>query len=94
MPNKTTWLTPFLDLWREICQGEMPPGQAARALSPVVKLIGTDEAQIRWNWYLRSTPVQYASVSRFAQTHGRYAADAQPEIEMKGLRPATMGRVV
>ena len=92
--SKQTWLSPFLDLWRDICGGEMAPGQAARALSPVVKLIGTEETQVRFQWYLRSTPVQYASVSRFAQTHGRYAADAQPEIEMKGLRPATMGRVV
>ena len=92
--SKQTWLSPFLDLWRDICGGEMAPGQAARALAPVVKAIGAEETRVRFEWYLRSTPTQYASVSRFAQTHGRYAADAQPEVEMKGLRPATMGRVV
>jgi hypothetical protein len=92
--SKVTWLSPFLDLWREICGGEMAPGQAARALSPVVKLIGTEEAQVRFEFYLRSTPTQYASVSRFSQTHGNYAKGAQPEMEFKGLRPATQGRVV
>jgi hypothetical protein len=72
----------------------MSPGQAARALAPVVKAIGAEETAVRFQWYLRSTPVQYCSVSRFASTHGRYAADAQPEVELKGPRPATMGRVV
>ena len=91
---KQTWLSPFLDLWREHCGGEMSPGQAARALAPVVKAIGAEEAATRFEWYLRSTPAQYASVTRFSQIHGTYAADAQPAMDMKGPRPATMGRVV
>jgi len=91
---KQTWLTPYLDLCREHCGGEMSPGQAARALAPVVKAIGSEETAVRFEWYLRVTPVQYASVTRFAQTYGRYAPDALPETNEKGLRPATMGRVV
>jgi len=91
---KQTWLTPYLDIWSELCGGDLAPGQAARALAPLHAKLGPEETLVRWTWYLRSTPVQYASVSRFASTHGRYAADAQPEVELKGPRPATMGRVV
>ena len=91
---KQTWLTPYLDLWREHCGGEVSPGQAARALAPVVKAIGAEEAATRFEIYLKATPTQYASVSRFASTYGHYAKDAQPELELRGLRPATQGRIV
>lgn len=91
---KVTWLTPYADLWKREYEGEMPMGQAARALAPVRKDLGDVEALVRFEWYLRSTPAQYASVSRFASVHGRYAADAKPEVSAGGVRPLTMGRVI
>jgi hypothetical protein len=73
----------------------MPYGQAARALAPVRNEIGDTEALIRWEWYLRSTPAQYASPTRFAQVHGQYAAEYKaPVADNLGRRPMTMGRVV
>lgn len=92
---KITWLTPFADAWKTQNGGDMAYGQAARSLAPVIKEIGDVEALVRWEWYLRTTPAQYASPTRFAQTHGQYAADYKPlVVENLGRRPMTMGRVV
>lgn len=89
---KETWLTPYFDIWRAEYGGEMSGGKAAKALAPVVKELGDAETRVRFEWYCRSTPAQYASPTRFAQTHAAYAADVKPEIQ--GKRPLTMGRVL
>jgi hypothetical protein len=92
---KVTWLTPYAEAWKKEYGGEMAYGQAARAFAPVRKELGDVEALVRWEWYLRTTPAQYASPTRFAQTHGQYAADYRaPVAEVQGRRPMTMGRVV
>jgi hypothetical protein len=93
--SKITWLTPYFDAWKKEYGGEMSGGQAARALAPVRKEIGDTETLVRWEWYLRSTPAQYASPTKFAQIHGQYAPEFKPTVtENLGRRPLTMGRVV
>ena len=96
MSEKVTWLTPFFDAWKKEYGGTLPAGQAARALAPLCKEIGADETLVRFEWYCRTTPGQYASVTKFAAVHGQYAANAQPKPELSegGRRPLTMGRVV
>ena len=90
------WLTPFADIWKKEYGGELPYGQAAKALAPVRKELGDAETLVRFEWYCRSTPGQYASPTRFAAVHGQYAADyrATTGIPETGRRPLTMGRVV
>jgi hypothetical protein len=95
MPEKATWLTPYLDIWKKEYGGDLAPGQAAKTLAPVRKALGDPEALVRWEWYCRSTPGQYASPSHFASRHEAYAPDAKPAVTNNlGRRPLTMGRVV
>lgn len=93
--SKQTWVTPYLDKWKELCGGNLAVGPAIKALAPVRKELGDPEALLRFEWYLRSTPAQYASAVRFAQIHGQYASDYKsPADPSKGIRPAVQGRVV
>lgn len=94
MPEKVTWLTPYFDVWKKEYGGQPPAGQTAKALAPIRKELGDAEALVRWEWYCRSTPGQYASPTRFASTHGQYSADYRAPVENLGRRPMTQGRVV
>lgn len=69
----------FAPLWREAYGGEIPKG-AATALRPVVSSIGEEEAVARFERYCAKVQADYASVHRFAQTHGGYADDAPADI--------------
>lgn len=93
--SKVTWVTPYLETWKTLCGGNLAIGPAVKALAPVRKEIGDAEALLRFEWYLRSTPAQYASAARFAAIHGQYASDFKPVAETsKGIRQAVQGRVV
>lgn len=93
-PVKETWLTPYFEVWRKEYGGEPAGGQTAKALAPIRKELGDAETLVRFEWYCRTTPGQYASPTRFAATHGQYAADFKAPAENLGRRPLTMGRVV
>lgn len=93
--SKVTWLTPYLDEWKEWIKGDLPAGKAAKYLAPIRKELGEEETLFRWMVYCRSQAPQFASPARFAETHGQYASTYKPPPpETVGPRPLTMGRVI
>lgn len=70
--SKVTWLTPFFDLWKNQYGGEIPVGQACKALKPLVDKHGSPTVEKHFRNYLQTTAASYASVSKFAQTFGSW----------------------
>ena len=66
------FMATFAPVWKAAYGGAMPQGSAT-ALRPVVKELGEEEAVRRFAAYCKATGGQYASVSKFCQTHGAYA---------------------
>lgn len=66
------FMATFAPVWKAAYGGAMPQGSAT-ALRPVVKELGEEEAVRRFAAYCKVTGGQYASVSKFCQTHGAYA---------------------
>lgn len=60
---RETWLTPWLDAWREANGGDLPAGRAAKALS---RLRDDPEGLAAWRNYLATTEARFASPEAFA----------------------------
>jgi hypothetical protein len=67
LEDKTTWLTPYADLWETRC-GKPPLGKLISVLAPLRKQHGDPEAIARWGRYLEKTEPQFCSVHRFSET--------------------------
>ncbi len=70
--HRETWLTPYGERWSLLYGGEPAWGVLAKALAPLRAKHGDDVLIPAWERYLASTPAQYASPARFAQTLGTY----------------------
>ena len=66
----STWLTPFAEVWNLSYGGELPFGEAGKALKKLVAQHGESEVITRFGRYCSETPGQYASVHKFKQTFG------------------------
>ena len=66
--KKSTWLTPFMNAWRERYGGEPAAGPLAQAMKPLVEKHDAREALRRWEAYLSQTDPAYASPARFSST--------------------------
>lgn len=60
---RETWLTPWLDAWREAVGGNLPPGRAAKALGGIR---AEADALDAWREYLSRTEARFASPEAFA----------------------------
>lgn len=72
--GKFTWLTPFADLWKATYGGDLPCGEAAKALQKPHASLGPTELLARFTRYCEHTAPKYASISKFSQTLGAYAS--------------------
>lgn len=69
---RTTWMTPFADLWSARC-GNPPFGKLAAVLGPLVQTHEAPEVLNRWSRYLSATDPKFCSVHRFAETFNTWA---------------------
>jgi hypothetical protein len=73
--HKTTWLTPFADIWKEAAGGEMAFGPAAKNLKPLVDKFGTAQVQEHFRNYMKKTTAGMWSFARFATTYGTWGKE-------------------
>lgn len=71
--GRETWLTPYLDAWRDACGGDLSPGRAGKALARVRSEPDLADA---WRNYLATTEPRFASVEAFAARWRAYHPDA------------------
>ena len=80
--KKTTWMTPYWELWLEVMKAPPIAGKFAKFLKPVHDLHGSKEVIPRLRRYLAETDPQYISISRFAETYAKWdpalSLDTQP----------------
>lgn len=69
--SRATWLSPYLDAWREAMGGELAPGKAATSLTKVRAAVGDEQALPAWRAFL-ATEGKYASPARFLERYGQY----------------------
>jgi uncharacterized protein YdaU (DUF1376 family) len=84
----STWLTRPLELWQSALKGTLSAGKASSALKPVRDAVGDEELCRRLEHYLAVTPGEFASVHRFAETHGQYACEGSGCKHTNGRRSA------
>jgi len=70
--SKTTWLTPFANIWYEILGGEIPYGQSSSYLKPLEDKHGTSVVCDYLKNYLLSSDHQFLSLAKFSQTFGKW----------------------
>lgn len=73
-----TWLTPAMQAWEAVFGPKsFPFGQAAKHLRPLLDSgLTAQEVAKRLGGYLGATEARFASLARFAATHGAFAEDA------------------
>lgn len=89
----STWLTPYLDEWKNIYGGDLPPKRAAAGLGPLHTQHGDAEVLPRWQYYLeqhRDKP-GIATPQGFAQTYGSWEPRAEP-MSQYSIDPDTVER--
>lgn len=82
-----SWLAEPAALWQGAYGGAFPFKKAAGLLKPVITAVGVDEMVRRLRRYTATTPAQYSSLSKFAETHGSYAGTVDPR-QPPPVRPA------
>jgi hypothetical protein len=83
---KSTWLTPYLELWTSRV-GEVTPQRAAKALAPVRKRHGDEKALAALTAYLDEprTPDKPCKLEWFAENAARWIADAETPLIVDGV---------
>lgn len=71
-----TWLTPYGKAWEEVTKGTFHYQKAAKFLSPLHEKYGADKTLRALLRYLAETPVDRASLARFAETFGAWSGDS------------------
>ena len=79
--KKTTWLTPYLDVWEQVYGGELPPKRAAAGLGPLHTKHGDSEVLPRWRYYLEQHQDKpgIATPQGFSQTYGKWEPKSTSE---------------
>ncbi len=70
--RSTPGLTPFAKIWQEVLGGEMPFGEAAKYLHPLVERHGQDKVAKHLKNYLIGSDPTYLTLARFSQTFGKW----------------------
>jgi hypothetical protein len=70
--SKTTWLTPFGDIWKRSYGGAIGWGEAARAMKPLVDEHGSPAVEYAFERYCSQTEARFATTTRFSQTYGTW----------------------
>ncbi len=79
---RTTWMTPYWDLWQEIMGAPPIAGKLATFLKPIHDTHGPDHVVPRLRRYLTETDPQYLSVSRFAETYAKWDPALDPDNQL------------
>lgn len=77
-----TWMSPYMDLHRELMGGEMNPGKWVRTFKHMLVLATEEEILRHQRHYLQSLldsgRTDFLNYARFAETFGRWALPAGP----------------
>jgi Helix-turn-helix domain len=93
-PGSTTWLTPFLETWRDAYGGDLSPKANARYFAEVRRAVGQEEAEARWLGYIAvNADPRFASVKKFSETHGSYRAPPTEKYILPEAPPLTAEQV-
>lgn len=75
--GKETWLTPYVEVWREVMGGEMSCEKFAKDLKKAEASIGPQECVKRWRSYLTSAG-QFANAAQFQSKLNLWGGKAAP----------------
>jgi hypothetical protein len=78
--KKTTWLTPYNDIWFKHFQADLPFKQAGKALQPLLRTFNQDEICRGLDNYLKKVEPKFATITGFASKAGAYIS--QPKKSM------------
>lgn len=68
----------IIAMWAEYLKGRPHFGRVIRVVRPIIRELGQDEAARRLAEYIKNTDRKFASLERFAETHGQYAMKPKP----------------
>lgn len=84
--SKTTWLSPFDDVWHQRFGGHLSFGRAAAALKPVCDEHGMEKAVAGFQKYCDGNEARYAKVEDFASKAGAWInGHLKPRDTRKGM---------
>lgn len=66
--EKTTWVTPYYDLWLEIMGGKPAVGIMVKAMKDIHQRHGQEKCVAHLRYYLEHTEAKFVSLPRFAST--------------------------
>jgi hypothetical protein len=83
---KTTWLTPFVEIWQKTLGGNFPFGVAAKELS-ALKTLGHTEATIckAFDKYIATTEARFVSIPHFASRFNTYIGDKKTQYDKSDI---------
>jgi len=91
--NKTTWMTPYFDVWKAKYGGDMPCDKVAIEFRRLEKTYKPDEICRGLKAYFDATEVKYVSIPAFAQKAGYWIGKTQPRIEPPTPPPSPYSNV-
>ena len=77
-----TWLTPYIEAWKEKMGGDPPTGPLARWMRRLERDYPPEDVLARWKAYLKEAHPMYANPARFSMTYGSW----KPKQGLKELR--------